>query len=51
MDGDDNSDDAPIGIVDGKLITASEDYDDFLDDDEEVKTEDRRSRKVIIHRG
>lgn len=51
-------DDAPIGMADGKLIEASDDYDDEIDDDEEEteppakKTEDRIRRpvrRIIIH--
>jgi hypothetical protein len=51
--------DEPIGMVDGKLVEASDDYDDELDDEPkeeepEPSTKDRaryrpRQRRIVIH--
>lgn len=50
-------DDTPIGMVDGALVEASDNYDDEIADDEEdtsppaKKTNDRapRRRRIIFH--
>jgi hypothetical protein len=62
MADDKERDDSPIGMVDGELIEASDDYDDDLldagdDEEPEAETEKtadrappRRLPRIIIHR-